>query len=214
MVLWQITKSLYYVSQSISKHLAGSWLGTRSFETRFPLVFFLRSHDGSAVVDITGQLMCQSWLFCLTSSSLTAKLCSKSAMPQATTSSQEECKLIWNPSLMLVKGEQCRTLKSLCVPCSLLSLSLGFPYLPGSLSLSIPPWAHAFFSNVRNTLTCPDSKNGLRSQAPVAHTCNPSYSGGRHQEDHDSKLARTNSSARPYLEKTLHKKGLVDWLKV
>jgi hypothetical protein len=48
----------------------------------------------------------------------------------------------------------------------------------------------------------------------VAHTCNPSYSGGRDQEDSGSKPAQTNSSMRSYLKKTLHKKGLVDWLNV
>jgi hypothetical protein len=48
----------------------------------------------------------------------------------------------------------------------------------------------------------------------VAHACNPSYSGGRDQEDHGLKPAQANSSARPYLEKTFHKKGLVEWLKV
>jgi hypothetical protein len=44
------------------------------------------------------------------------------------------------------------------------------------------------------------------SQVLVACACNPSSSGGRDQEDHSSKPARANSSARPYLEKTLHKK--------
>jgi hypothetical protein len=29
-------------------------------------------------------------------------------------------------------------------------------------------------------------------RAPVAHTCNPSYSGGRDQKDHSSKPARAN----------------------
>jgi hypothetical protein len=48
----------------------------------------------------------------------------------------------------------------------------------------------------------------------VAHTCNPSYSGGRDQEDHGSKSARANSSTRPYLEKPFTKIGLVEWLKV
>jgi hypothetical protein len=48
----------------------------------------------------------------------------------------------------------------------------------------------------------------------VAHTCNPSYSGSRNQEDHHAKPAQANSSAKPYLKKTLHKKGLVEWLKV
>jgi hypothetical protein len=32
-----------------------------------------------------------------------------------------------------------------------------------------------------------------RGQAPVAHTCNPSYSGGRDQEDRSSKPAQANS---------------------
>jgi hypothetical protein len=32
------------------------------------------------------------------------------------------------------------------------------------------------------------------SQVPVAHTCNPSYSGSREQEDHGSKPAGANSS--------------------
>jgi hypothetical protein len=35
----------------------------------------------------------------------------------------------------------------------------------------------------------------------VAHACNPSYSGGRAQEDHSSKPAWANSSLRHYLEK-------------
>jgi hypothetical protein len=51
-------------------------------------------------------------------------------------------------------------------------------------------------------------KRNLLRRVPVAHTCNPSYSGGRDQEDCSSKL-------RNYLEKPYHKKlGLVEWLKV
>jgi hypothetical protein len=52
------------------------------------------------------------------------------------------------------------------------------------------------------------------SRVLVAHTCNPSYSGGRDQEDHGSKPAWTNSSRDPSLKKPYHKKGLVEWLKV
>jgi hypothetical protein len=61
----------------------------------------------------------------------------------------------------------------------------------------------------------------------VAHACNPTYSGGRDQEDRGSKPAWVNSSARPYLKKPFTKykeakkkkkpfikKGLVEWLKV
>jgi hypothetical protein len=40
----------------------------------------------------------------------------------------------------------------------------------------------------------------------VAHACNPSYSGGRNQEDCGLKPAQANSFTRPYLKKTLHKK--------
>jgi hypothetical protein len=52
------------------------------------------------------------------------------------------------------------------------------------------------------------------SQAPMAHTCNTSYSGGRDQQDCSSKPTQANSSTRPYLEKTITKKWLVEWLKV
>jgi hypothetical protein len=42
----------------------------------------------------------------------------------------------------------------------------------------------------------------------VANTDNPSYSGGRDQEDLALKPAQVNSS-----QKTHHKKGLAEWLK-
>jgi hypothetical protein len=48
----------------------------------------------------------------------------------------------------------------------------------------------------------------------VLHACNPSYSGGRDQEDRGLKPARANRSVRPYLEKPFTKIGLVEWLKV
>jgi hypothetical protein len=41
---------------------------------------------------------------------------------------------------------------------------------------------------------------------PVAPACNPSYPGGRDQENWGSKPAWANSSTRPYLKKTHHKK--------
>jgi hypothetical protein len=37
--------------------------------------------------------------------------------------------------------------------------------------------------------------------APVAHTCNPSYSGGRDHEDHSSKPGRTKFLQDPFLKK-------------
>jgi hypothetical protein len=40
----------------------------------------------------------------------------------------------------------------------------------------------------------------------VTHACNPTYSGGRDQEDRGLKPDRANSFARPYLEKNPLKK--------
>jgi hypothetical protein len=48
----------------------------------------------------------------------------------------------------------------------------------------------------------------------VAHSYNPSYSGGRDQEDHHSKPTRANSSQDPISKKTFTRKGLVKCLKV
>jgi hypothetical protein len=39
------------------------------------------------------------------------------------------------------------------------------------------------------------------SRHPVAHTCNPRYSGGRDQEDHDLEPAQANSSQDPISKK-------------
>jgi hypothetical protein len=60
------------------------------------------------------------------------------------------------------------------------------------------------------------------SWAPVAHTCNPSYSGDRDQEIHSLKLACANSFQDPISKKPkpktnkkkTHKKGLMERLKV
>jgi hypothetical protein len=61
----------------------------------------------------------------------------------------------------------------------------------------------------------PEKSGKLKnSQAPVAHTCNPSYSGGRNQEDHGLMAAWANSLPDPILKKTHHKIWLVSWLKL
>jgi hypothetical protein len=54
----------------------------------------------------------------------------------------------------------------------------------------------------------------MGSQAPVAHTCNPSYSGGRNQEGHSLKPARANTSRDRILKTLITKGGLVELLKV
>jgi hypothetical protein len=51
----------------------------------------------------------------------------------------------------------------------------------------------------------------MKQELGAAHTCNPSYSGGKDKEDGGSRPAQTNT-ARPYLEKTYHRKGLAEWL--
>jgi hypothetical protein len=45
------------------------------------------------------------------------------------------------------------------------------------------------------------------SQVLVAHACNPSYSGGRDQEDHSSKPARANSLQDPISKKPITKRA-------
>jgi hypothetical protein len=47
-----------------------------------------------------------------------------------------------------------------------------------------------------------------------AHACNPSYSGGRDQEDRSLKPARANSLRDSISKKPFTKKGLVEWFKV
>jgi hypothetical protein len=60
--------------------------------------------------------------------------------------------------------------------------------------------------------TTPQTKNKNQSQALLAHTCNPSYSGGRDQENHSLKPEQESSSPDP-ISKKKNKKGVVEWLK-
>jgi hypothetical protein len=52
------------------------------------------------------------------------------------------------------------------------------------------------------------------SRVLVAPAYNPSYSGGRDQEDRNSKSVPANISRDPISEKNHNRKGLVEWLKV
>jgi hypothetical protein len=45
-------------------------------------------------------------------------------------------------------------------------------------------------------------------QVPVSHAFNPSYSGGRAQEDHGSKSAQANSSWDPILKIPITKRAI------
>jgi hypothetical protein len=60
----------------------------------------------------------------------------------------------------------------------------------------------------------PYLQNSQSTQGQVAHTYNPSSSGGRYQQDHSSKPAQANSSRDSIWKKSHHKKQLVEWLKV
>jgi hypothetical protein len=55
-------------------------------------------------------------------------------------------------------------------------------------------------TNVFTSYTQHTHKKLVRYQVPVAHVCNPSYSGGRDQEDHGFKPAQANSSQDPILK--------------
>jgi hypothetical protein len=69
-----------------------------------------------------------------------------------------------------------------------------------------------FLSSICNSNN--NNKNKKLGRAAVAHACNPSYPGGRDQEDHCSKPAWRNSSVRPCLKKPFTTIGLMEWLKV
>jgi hypothetical protein len=56
----------------------------------------------------------------------------------------------------------------------------------------------------KNLLYC-DLKSIFLCRVLVTHTCNPSYSGSRDQEDQGLKPAGANISGRPYLEKPFTK---------
>jgi hypothetical protein len=67
-----------------------------------------------------------------------------------------------------------------------------------------------------HNLDLPFIKNKTKQNkwlAPVARACNPSYSGGRDQEDRSLKPVWENSSRDP-ISKNPITKGLVEWLKV
>jgi hypothetical protein len=84
-------------------------------------------------------------------------------------------------------------------------------YLVGILYFSI--LSLSFSSFTCRILSEMMAINASNKWAPVAHVCNPSYSGGRDQENRGSKPAWTNRSRDPILKNPLQK-GLVEWLKV
>jgi hypothetical protein len=64
-----------------------------------------------------------------------------------------------------------------------------------------------FWNQSRQSMR-PYPKSNLKELVPVAHTCNPSYSGGRDQEEQGMKPAPGKQFKRPYLKSTQYKKGI------
>jgi predicted lipoprotein with Yx(FWY)xxD motif len=62
-------------------------------------------------------------------------------------------------------------------------------------------WMDGWMNREQQVVTKKES-----NQVLITHTCNPSYSWGRDQEDHSAKSTRAYSSWDPTLEKTHHKK--------
>jgi hypothetical protein len=74
-----------------------------------------------------------------------------------------------------------------------------------SLAICMADFQHKDTAQILLTLDyLHNYQNKNEGQAPVAHACNPSYSGGRDQEDHGLKPVQANSS-RDLILKTFHK---------
>jgi hypothetical protein len=59
----------------------------------------------------------------------------------------------------------------------------------------------ALYAHMNNKRKMKKKKKVVKSWVLVAHTCNPSFSGGRDQEDRSSKPAPGKQFVRPYLKK-------------
>jgi hypothetical protein len=96
--------------------------------------------------------------------------------------------------------------------CLLCQISFGIPLIKSPVtSFGAHPNNLGYLPNSQSLIT---SVKIFSSWAPVAHPCNPSYSGGRAQEDLSSKSAQADSSRDPTLKKCFTKKGWLEWLKV
>jgi hypothetical protein len=91
------------------------------------------------------------------------------------------------------------------LPCKLYGVH-SFPSLklnhPRSMKGPRQPALHWF-----SWITTARWERAPGSQAPVVHTCNPSYSGDKDQEDHSLKPAQANRLQDPVLKNSFTKKG-------
>jgi hypothetical protein len=100
--------------------------------------------------------------------------------------------------------QQC--LKWSLQPCRPMTKAAWFPARTGQFTRQSTTLVHTSVC-LLNQAVC-SVKELIPSRAPVAHTYNPSYSGGRNQEDHGLKSVWENSSWDSISKKTLHNKGL------
>jgi hypothetical protein len=84
-------------------------------------------------------------------------------------------------------------LAGLCHPATCHSVILQTLCIP-SLSQACITCRNTPVDKTQNFLMKLTASKESRGWALVSHACNPSYSGDRDQEDHDSKPAQTNSS--------------------
>jgi hypothetical protein len=69
------------------------------------------------------------------------------------------------------------------------------------------PWSEPYCESLCSWTVKQSHKTRHTCQAPVAHTCNPSYSGGRVQEDHGLKPAPASSCEALTQKYPSHKKA-------
>jgi hypothetical protein len=85
-------------------------------------------------------------------------------------------------------------------------LKVARPYLKNKPGMVVHTCASRYLGNEDRRITIwgqPDKRLAWENQegwAPVAHVCNPSYSGSRDQEDHSLKAAQANSLQDPVLK--------------
>jgi hypothetical protein len=105
-----------------------------------------------------------------------------------------------------------------CTPSQHRSFAPAVQFLPHSqlfLVFSPPPISVAFSAHWPKPTFLQGNKQikAELDQAPVTYACNPRDSGGRDQEDHDSKPTQANSSWDPISKNPSQKKRLMEWLK-
>jgi hypothetical protein len=94
-----------------------------------------------------------------------------------------------------------------CVSLSLLySLLLGWVFI-NILFCFLTCFLAIFFYHCDKIPEKINLKRGKVARVLVAHVCNPSYSGGRDQEDRGSKPAQSKQFLRSYFKKPFTKKG-------